>query len=69
MSCFTTYKFLINEYYSRGLSIKISSVRRDKALRGEAVTKNCAYGFMQDENRKMVIDPVAAETVRLIFNM
>jgi DNA invertase Pin-like site-specific DNA recombinase len=63
------FKFLIKEYYSRDLSKKISSVRREKALRGEAVTKNCAYGFMLDDNRKMVIDPEAADTVRLIFEM
>ena len=63
------FKFLINEYYSRDLSMKIRSVRREKALRGEAVTKNCAYGFVLDENRKMVIDPEAADTVRLIFEM
>ena len=37
------FKFLINEYYSRDLSLKIRSVKREKALRGEAVTKNCAY--------------------------
>jgi len=63
------FKFLINEYYSRDLSLKIRSVRREKSLRGEAVTKNCAYGYVLDENRKMVIDPEAADTVRLIFEM
>ena len=63
------FKFLINEYYSRDLSLKIRSVKREKALRGEAVTKNCAYGYMLDENRKMIIDPETADTVRLVFEM
>ncbi|MDR1617217.1 MAG: recombinase family protein [Syntrophomonadaceae bacterium] len=44
-------------------------MKREKALRGEAVSKNCAYGYMLDENRSMVVDPEAAETVRLIFEM
>lgn len=63
------FKFLMSEYYSRDLSKKISSAKREKARRGEAVTKNCAFGYRLDENRKMVIDPEAAEVVRIIFEM
>ena len=63
------FKFLMSEYYSRDLSKKISSAKQEKARRGEAVTKNCAYGYTLDENRKMVIDPEAAVTVRIIFDM
>jgi site-specific DNA recombinase len=63
------FKLLMSEYYSKDLSKKISSAKREKARRGEAVTKNCAFGYMLDENRKMVTDPEAAETVRIIFNM
>lgn len=64
-----SFKFLMHEYYSRDLSRKITSARREKMRRGESVTKNCAYGYVLDGNRNMVIDPVAAETVRLIFQM
>lgn len=63
------FKLLMSEYYSKDLSRKISSAKREKARRGEAVTKNCAFGYMLDGNRKMVIDPEAAETVRIIFEM
>ncbi len=63
------FKLLMSEYYSKDLSKKISSAKREKARRGEAVTKNCAFGYMLDENRKMAIDPDAAETVRVIFDM
>ncbi|MGL4668612.1 MAG: recombinase family protein, partial [Saezia sp.] len=63
------FKFLINEYYSRDLSMKIRSAKREKALRGEFVTKNCAFGYTLNDNRKMIIDAEAAETVRLIFEM
>ncbi len=64
-----SFKFLINEYYSRDLSVKIRTAKHQKALRGELVTKNCAFGYMLDEDRNMVIDPEAAETVRMIFEM
>lgn len=64
-----SFKFLIHEYYSRDLSRKITSAKREKIRRGEAVSKNCAYGYRLDAKRNMVIDPVAAETVRLIFQM
>lgn len=64
-----SFKFLVNEYYSRDLSMKIRSVKHEKALRGEYVTKNCAFGYMLDEQRNMVIDPNAEETVRFIFEM
>lgn len=63
------FKFLMHEYYSKDLSRKISSSKREQARRGEAVTKNSAFGYMLDENRKMVIDPQAAEVVRIIFEM
>ena len=63
------FKFLMSEYYSHDLSRKISSAKREKARRGEAVTKNCAFGYRLDENRKMVIDEEAADTVRIIFEM
>lgn len=64
-----SFKFLIHELYSKDLSRKITSVKRDKIRRGEALTKNCVFGYMLDSRRKMVIDPAAADTVRLIFNM
>lgn len=63
------FKFLMNEYYSRDLSRKISSAKREKARRGEAVTKNCIFGYKLDESRNMAIDSDSAETVRIIFEM
>jgi hypothetical protein len=37
--------------------------------RGEAVKKDCAFGYMLNEKRQMVIDELAAKTVRLIFEL
>lgn len=63
------FKFLIHEYYSKDLSKKIRSAKQEKARRGEAVSKNCVFGYVLDEDRSMVIDPGAADTVRLIFEL
>ncbi len=49
--------------------MKVRTAKRAKAERGEAVRKDCIFGYMLDDNRKMVIDPEAAETVRMIFEM
>ena len=63
------FRFLIHEQYSRDLSKKIKTAKQDRARRGELVMKSCLYGYRLDENRKMVIDPVAADVVRLMFTM
>ena len=62
------FKFLIHEQYSRDLSMKIKTAKRAKALRGEYVLKNCAFGYKKVDGR-LEIDEPAAETVHLIFNM
>jgi DNA invertase Pin-like site-specific DNA recombinase len=64
-----SFHFLKHEYYSRDLSVKIKSARREKMRRGEAVTKNCVFGYTLDERRKMIPDERAAETIQLIFRM
>jgi DNA invertase Pin-like site-specific DNA recombinase len=61
------FKFLINEMYSRDLSVKIRSAKHEKMRRGEAVSKNCAFGYKLNDKRRMVVDAPAAETVRRIF--
>ena len=62
------FKFLINEQYSRDLSIKIKSAKRAKALRGEYIIKNCVFGYKK-VGKSLVVDEPAAQTVRLIFDM
>ena len=62
------FKFLIHEQYSRDLSLKIKAAKRAKALCGEYIVKNCAFGFKKVD-KHLEIDGPAAETVRLIFGM
>ena len=62
------FSLLVNEQYSRDLSQKIRTAKRTKALRGEHVVKNCAFGFKK-VNGRLEIDEPAVETVRLIFEL
>jgi hypothetical protein len=63
------FKFLMHEYYSKDLSRKITSAKHEKMRRGEAVNKNCAYGYRLNSKRQLEIDEAAADTVKLIFNL
>jgi hypothetical protein len=63
------FKFLMHEYYSIDLSKKIKSAKREKMRRGEAVRKNCVFGYKLNEKRLMIIDEPAADTVRLIYSL
>lgn len=65
----TTFKFIVNEFYSLELSKKIRASKAHLRKKGLFVTKNCAFGYKLDANRTMVIDEAAAETVRLIYDM
>jgi len=62
------FKHLIHEQYSKDLSRKIKAARWEKAIRGELITKNCAFGYKK-VGKQLEVDEVAAETVRLIFKL
>jgi DNA invertase Pin-like site-specific DNA recombinase len=63
------FKFLMHEYYSKDLSRKVKSAAYERMRRGEAVSKNCLYGYKLNAKRKLEIDETAADTVKLIFNL
>ncbi len=60
---------LINELYSRNVSVNVKTARRQYAERGECIAAYPFYGYVKSaENRRQLeIDPPAAETVRLIY--
>lgn len=62
-------KNLMNDIYCRDISVKIKSQLDTKRRRGEFVGNFAVYGYMRDpkDRGKLVIDEVAAETVRRIF--
>lgn len=62
-------KNLLNDSYSRDLSLKIKSVLTSKKKRGEFIGSFAAYGYQRDpdDKSKLVIDPETAPIIRNIF--
>ena len=63
------FKYLINEYYSRDLSVKSKSAKYSKMKSGEYQSKICIYGYKKGANNRLEIDEEAAKIVRMIFDM
>ena len=69
---FTPFLNIMNEWYVRDTSRKITTVLKARGMSGKAHTTNrCCYGYKKsaDNPDKWVIDEEAAEVVRRIFNM
>lgn len=62
-------KYLVNEYYSRDLSVKTKSAKYTKMRRGEYKSGNYTYGYKAGDNGEQIIDEKAAETVKMIFEL
>ncbi len=63
------FKYLINEYYSRDMSVKTRSAKYAKMERGEYQSKICPYGYQKSANGRMEPDTESAEVVRQIFQL
>ena len=64
------FKNLINDEYARDTSIKIRTSLNGKKKKGEFIGAFPAYGYIKDpkNKNKLIIDEVAAEIVRKIYN-
>ncbi|MGL6200400.1 MAG: recombinase family protein [Lachnospiraceae bacterium] len=62
-----SFKFLLNEYYSKDMSIKSKSAKYLKFRSGEYQSSICPYGYRKGSSGRLEIDETAANTVRLIF--
>ncbi len=64
-------KNILNAMYSRDLSMKVKTAMNTRAARGEYVSAFAAYGYRKnpDDIHQLVIDPEAADIVKLIFTM
>lgn len=62
---------MVNEWYLEDLSDNIKSVLKSKRERGLYTGGIALYGYLKDPNQKghLIIDPDAAEVVRLIFSL
>lgn len=63
------FRYLINELYSRDLSVKYKSAKYAKFRRGEYQSRVCPYGYKKGLNGRMETDEEAAKNVRLIFEL
>lgn len=63
-------KSMFNDWYSRDTSKKIRAVKQAKAKAGERMTSIPIYGYKKDPDnpKNWIVDPVAAEIVKRIFN-
>ena len=68
---FTPFRALLNDMYAKDISRKIASVKREKQRRGQFIGGKPVYGYRMHPTEKncIVIDEVAAATVREIFSM
>ena len=69
-SAIVSFSNIMNDDYIRQLSIKIKSTFAMKRELGEFLGNYAPYGYMKspEDRHKLVIDPEAAEVVRMIFN-
>lgn len=65
------FKNLIYMLYSRDLSNKVSSAMHTRVLKGENISGQLRYGYVKspDDKHKIIVDPEAAEVVKLIFEL
>lgn len=64
-----TFKYLVNEYYSRDLSMKTKTSKYMKMRKGEYKHGVYCYGYKRGEQGEMVINEETADIVRLIFTL
>ena len=62
------FKFLMHEYYSADLSVKVKSAKHLKMKSGEHIVANAVYGYRKADSGKWEPDGVASEIVRKIYN-
>lgn len=62
------FRYLINEAYSRDMSMKTKSAKYAKMKRGEYQSTVCCYGYQKGKNGRLVPDPETAPVVRQIFS-
>ena len=63
------FKYLLNELYSRDLSIKYKNAKFTKFRRGEYQSRICPFGYRKSNDGRMEPDEEAANTVQLIFTL
>lgn len=65
------FKNILNDMYARDISKKIRNAKRQRAKQGLFMSSQAPYGYRKHPNNRnqLIIDPEAAEVVRLIFSL
>lgn len=65
------FKNILNDMYARDISNKIKNAKHQRAKQGLFIGSQPPYGYMKDPHNRnhLIIDPEAAEVVRLIFSL
>lgn len=65
------FKNILNDMYAQDISKKIKNAKHQQAKNGLFIGGQAPYGYRKDPNDKhrLIIDPEAAEVVRLIFSL
>ena len=68
---FAPFLNIMNEWYIRDCSRKITTVLRARGMSGKHTSNHCIYDYRKDPNNKdhWIIDEEAAEVVRRIYRM
>ena len=68
---FAPFLNIMNDFYARDTSKKVSAVYRAKGNKGEHTGNHPIYGYLKDPENKQhwIIDEEAAAVVRRIFRM
>lgn len=66
-----SFKNVMNDEYCRDISNKVRSSLDRKRGKGEFIGSFASYGYLKDpdDHHRLVIDPVASEVVRSIFDL
>ncbi len=68
---FTPFRNIMNEWYARDTSRKVSAVYRAKGMEGKHTASHPLFGYLKDPNNKYqwIIDEEAAAIVKRIFQL
>ncbi len=68
---FTPFLNIMNEFYAKDTSNKIKSVFNARMQKGLRCSGSVPYGYYRDQNdkQKLLVDPIAAEVVKEIFEL
>lgn len=64
------FKNILNDMYARDLSKKIKHAKHQRAKQGLYIGTQAPYGYqIEKSKRQLIVDPEAAEVVKLIFHL